>query len=71
MCVTGLWGNRLDMGSVAGYVTHIHVDFTRKVGACRLGKLVFGQSASISYRSAPGHAHPVCGIIVVIIKEKS
>ena len=26
-------------------MTQIHVDFTRKVGACRLGKLVFGQSA--------------------------
>ncbi len=33
------------MGSVAGYVTQIRIGFTRKVGACRLGELVFGQAA--------------------------
>ena len=44
MCVTGLWGNRPDLGSVASYVPQIRVGFTRKVGACRLGELVFGQA---------------------------
>ena len=45
MCVTNLWGSRSNFGSVAGYVTQIRIGFIRKVGACRLGELVFGQSA--------------------------